>query len=434
MSNGTIRNSQTFLFIACCFTFIANGLLGVLPGASLVILSQHTHTAPSTAGLIFTVSAFGTIVAVLLSNTLVKKIGSKVVVMVGLLGLIISSVIIPLAQQFSVWLGAEMLQGISAGLINIGITITLTLNFGNKLGEKLNMLHASVGMGSLLAPILLSYSLTLSGSPLLAFLCTALPGVFCLLAFYVLRFETRPGLLGSANANALPLQDSIMPGEPKKALKQTLLWFVALQVCLYVGAEAGFSSWVVTSISQQAAVSIQMATPAATLFWVGMTFGRMLVARLMKRGYLTNAQLLYISMFGGGASAILLTACMQMPVICFIASLGTGIFLGPIFPTLMAIATRRFAQLPGMISSVVLISSGFAGMTIPVSIGMLLPLLGARQVMLIPALMCPLIAVPYYLANRKERKIVDYRQRVQAAEIPIYDLQTVKMPLVEQVA
>lgn len=434
MSYGTIRTNQTLLFFACCFAFIANGLLGVLPAASLVVLAQNTHTATSTAGLIFTVSSLGTIIAVVVSNTLIKRVGSKAVVMAGLGGLIISSIMIPLARQFNVWLAAEMLQGMSVGLINIGIIITLTLNFGNKLSEKLNMLHGSVGIGSLLAPIFLSYALSFTGSSLPAFIGTALVGLLCLLTFYVLRFQTRATLL-TASAEAYIAPPSLMPDRPRQAFKQTLLWMIALQVCLYVGAEAGFSNWVVTAISQAANINVQLATPAATLFWIGITAGRMVVARLMKQGYLTNAQLLYISMLGGGACGVLLIACMQTPIICFMASFGVGIFLGPIFPTLQAIATRRFDRVPALVSSVVMVSSGFAGMTIPFSIGMLIPFMGAREAMMIPALLCMLVAFPYYLANRKEQKIVAYRQQqMEQAEQPIYELPTIQLPIVESVA
>ncbi|GCE07970.1 MFS transporter [Dictyobacter aurantiacus] len=432
MTYETIRTNQTLLFFACCFTFIANGLLGVLPAASLVVLAQNTHTETSTAGLIFTVSSSGTIVAVVVSNALIKRLGSKAVVIAGLAGLIASSIMIPLAQQFNVWLAAEMLQGMSIGLINIGVIMTLTLNFGDRLGEKLNMLHGSVGMGSLLAPIFLSYALSFTGSALAAFIVTALVGLLCLSTFYVLRFQTRAARRNISHAVYEAPQPSLMPDRPGPAFKQSLLWLIALQVCLYVGAEAGFSNWVITAISKEANISVQMTTPAATLFWIGITSGRMAVARFMKRGHLTNAQLLYISMLGGAACGVLLIACMQVPIVCFVASFGVGLFLGPIFPTLQAIATRRFDRVPALVSSVVMVSSGFAGMTIPLSMGMLIPQIGAREVMMIPALLCLLVAFPYYLANRKEQKIVAYRQ--QQTERPIYELPTIQLPIVESVA
>ncbi|GHO87498.1 hypothetical protein KSZ_55040 [Dictyobacter formicarum] len=352
----------------------------------------------------------------------------------GLAGLIISSIIIPLARQFNIWLTAEMLQGMSIGLINIGIIMTLTLNFGDTLSEKLNMLHGSVGIGSLLAPIFLSYALSFTRSALPAFIGTAFAGLVCLLTFYVLRFQTRAALL-TTSAEPYVEPSSLMPDQPRQAFKQTLLWLIALQICLYVGAEAGFSNWVVTAISQAASISIQLATPAATLFWIGITAGRMAVARLMKQGYLTDAQMLYISMLGGGACGVLLIVCMQAPSICFIASFGVGLFLGPIFPTLQAIATRRFDRVPALVSSVVMVSSGFAGMTIPLSIGMLISLVGAREVMMVPALLCLLVAFPYYLANRKEQKIVAYRQQqMEQVELPVYDLPTIQLPVVESVA
>jgi FHS family glucose/mannose:H+ symporter-like MFS transporter len=320
-----------------------------------------------------------------------------------------------------------------AGFISIGLMMTLSLNFGDQLGEKLNMLHGSMGIGSLLAPMLLSFTLQVTQSPVLAFALVAADSILCLLALNMLNFTSKPDTTQEIHQSQTE-RATATHGTSVQVLKHTLLWLMALQICLYVGTESGFSNWLVSSVSQSDAITLQRATPAATLFWIGLTLGRILVAQLIKHRYINNARLLYISIIGGGISGVLVTAFMNVPFLCFIGCLLEGIFIGPIFPSIQAIATRRFSQAPALISSMVMISSGVAGMTIPMSIGDLMPILGTRGAMLIPALLCLLISIPFSMANRREHQIVTRRQTVflvEAVSTPSYELQTVELPRLE---
>lgn len=433
MSFGTIRHNPNALFAICCLAYIANGLMGVLPSSSLALLAQHTRVPLSTAGLTFTGSAFGTILAVILSSYLVKKIGAKLVIMFGLVGLIATSLIIPTTENFNLWLLAQTLQGASGTFISVGLVLTLTFNFGDRLSEKLNMLHGSAGLGSLFGPVLLSFTLSQTHNLLTAFGVVALVSILCLFALYTLRFISK----APAQQNEEQPAHAAPQISPMQICKHALFWFMALQICLYVGAESGFSNWLVTSISQTASIALPLATPAATLFWVGITIGRILVAQLTKRGLITGVRLLYICIIGGCLSGLLVTASLNVPAICFVGSLLEGIFIGPIYPSLQSIATRRFSRTPALISCVVLVSTGLAGMTIPLSIGMLIPFLGTRGSMIIPALLCLCVAIPFALANKSERKlVVNHRGSipVEPVSTPVHDLPTSKLPNIHAVA
>ncbi|HTK09297.1 MAG TPA: MFS transporter [Ktedonobacteraceae bacterium] len=432
MSYETLRTNPTILFFICCQAYIANGLLSVLPSSSLPILAKDTNVSLSTAGFTFTISALGTILAVLLSNFLVNKIGTRPIIIIGLGGLISSSILMPITRSFDIWLVAELLQGMSAGFISIGLMMTLSLNFGDQLGEKLNMLHGSMGIGSLLAPMLLSFTLPVTQSPVLAFALVAADGALCLLALNMLSFTSKQVMTEEIRQPQQAERGTATAGTSMQVLKHALFWLMALQICLYVGTESGFSSWLVSSVSQSDAITLQKATPAATLFWIGLTLGRILVAQLIKYGYINNTRLLYISIIGGGISGILATTFMSIPLLCFISCFWEGFFIGPIFPSVQAIATRRFSQAPALISSMVMISSGVAGMTIPMSIGDLMPLLGIRGAMFIPGLLCLLISVPFYLGNKREHPIVAQSViRVEPVTAPLYELATIELPRLE---
>lgn len=427
---GTIRHNPNALFGICCLAYIANGLMGVLPSSSLALLAHNTHVSLSTAGLTFTGSAFGTILAVILSSCyLVKATNSKLIIILGLAGLIATSLIIPITSSFMLWFIAQILQGASGTFISVGLVMTLTYNFGDRLSEKLNLLHSSSGVGSLFGPVLLSFTLSLTHSLLTAFTVVTLVSLICLLSLYTLRFVSKtPTAQSTETSDHLPHKAGV---NPMHLIKNALFWFMALQICLYVGAESGFSNWLVTSISQSASIALPMATPAATLFWVGITLGRFIVAQLIKRGYVTGVRLLYVCIAGGCLSGLLVTAFLCNPSLCFIGSLLEGIFIGPIYPSLQSIATRRFSRTPALISCLVLVSTGLAGMTIPFSMGMLIPFLGTRGSMVIPALLCLCVAIPFALANKSERHILIHRRsniHIEPVSTPVQDLPTRELP------
>ena len=89
-------------------------------------------------------------------------------------------------------------------------------------------------------------------------------------------------------------------------------------------------------------------------------------------------------------------------VISFVASALVGLFYGPLFPGIMAIASRWFVHALGIVSSVMLVSTGAAGMILPALMGVLIPTIGVNWVMVIPAAACLLIAIPLILAIRQQ--------------------------------
>jgi fucose permease len=89
--------------------------------------------------------------------------------------------------------------------------------------------------------------------------------------------------------------------------------------------------------------------------------------------------------------------------VSFGASVLVGLFYGPLFPGIMAMASRQFVDTIGIVSSVMLVSTGSAAMILPALMGILLPVIGINWVLVFPAFCCLLILVPLILANRQQR-------------------------------
>ena len=198
-------------------------------------------------------------------------------------------------------------------------------------------------------------------------------------------------------------QKQQQPSLHRNVFLEPLLWFMALQIALYVGAELGFGSWIVTVLSQSAAISLALAAPAATAFFLGLTIGRLLGGQLLRRGWLSENQLLYISILGGFISGIVVALFPGLIVMSFGASVLVGLFYGPLFPGIMAMASRQFVNNIGIVSSVMLVSTGTAAMVLPALMGILIPVIGINWVLVFPASCCLLIIVPLMLANHRQR-------------------------------
>ena len=65
-------------------TYIATGMLGALPSASLIRLASNTHVSLEVAGSMFTISAFGSMLGIVLSGFFMRYIQPKYLLMLGL--------------------------------------------------------------------------------------------------------------------------------------------------------------------------------------------------------------------------------------------------------------------------------------------------------------------------------------------------------------
>src|SRR6266566_1169538 len=387
--------NRRLLFYTLFLAYICAGIISVLPGASLLLLANNTHVSLAIAGSSFTLTALGFVIGVLIAGLFSTKLNSKYILIGGVGLMSLAGAIIPWTNSFSILLIAQLIKGVGFGLIDVSINTIVTLAYRDTLGETLNNVHSSYGIGALVGPLLLSLSLQILNEAFWAYFVGAVVG--CVVIFLLLR-QTVPSL-PTKNEK----QQQHQPLLYRSLFRQPLLWLMVLQIALYVGAELGFGNWIVTAVSQSAAISLVLAAPAATAFFLGMTIGRLLGAQVLKRGLLSENRLLYLSILGGYISGLLVAIFTGQIIVSFGASAFVGLSYGPLFPGIMAIASRQFVHAIGLVSSVMLVSTGAAAMVLPALMGVLIPHIGINWVLALPAFCCLLIIVPLMLANRRQR-------------------------------
>ncbi|GAC1619429.1 MAG: hypothetical protein NVS4B7_11730 [Ktedonobacteraceae bacterium] len=305
------------------------------------------------------------------------------------------ALVVPWTHSVNILLISEFVLGIGFSFVDVSVNVIVTLAFHDVLGETMNNLHSTFGFGALVGPLLLSLALQTVHDPIWAFAVGTIIALATLLLLISQRVPT------VAKRSELPQEKQLHRNTTRGVFVQAALWFMALQMFLYVGAEVSFGDWITTAIRQGAAVSLVIAAPVATLFWLGLTVGRLLGAQVLRRGMLNEKRLLYISFIGGGAAGLLVAAFPGILWLGFGASLLVGICFGPIFPSVMTLASHRFVHALNAVSSVLLFSAGASGIAIPVMVGILIAHAGIGWGMAVPALLCLLITIPFALTTSK---------------------------------
>ena len=392
-------SKRRLVFFTLCMAYVSAGIVSILPGPTLPLLAANTSVPLDIAGSIFTTSATGFMFGVALAGILSAKFGPKYVLLSGMALLGFSAIITPLTHAFFLLLIVQFIQGIGFGFLDVSINIVVTLVFVDTLGESLNNLHSSYGLGALIAPLLLSLALQTVHNAIPAYLIGA---IVALAGILILAPQRIPA--PSMTRQRLSQQTS-NPVVLKSILKNPLLWLMAVQMGFYVGAEIGFSNWIVTAVSLSATISLALAAPCATFFWIGLTSGRLLSAQLLKRSLLSENQLLLLAIAGGGLSGLIVAIFPGYLPVSFSASALVGLFFGPIFPGIMAIASRSFTNALSTVSTTLLISAGASAMVLPALMGLLIPPIGVNWVMALPALVCLAIGIPFIIAMQTQKRL-----------------------------
>ncbi len=252
--------------------------LVTFPAASTVFTSPQYYGLSSTAyGAMFLPQAILAIIASLLGAGLTRRLGIKRIYLLGLTADLVSMTLLFLSQfvmsnqpvTYSMLLLATTSLGLGFGLTVPSLNTFTAAFFPQKIDSAVLFLNALLGLGTVLAPVLVAIFIGLGiwwGLPVLA-------GVLLL---GLLLFSAR-----------LPLEISAMasptPGEKGKTALPSRFWIFAAFALLYGIVETMNGNWASLYMSQSRGATAAAASFALTAFWGMVTVGRVLFAAIAKR-------------------------------------------------------------------------------------------------------------------------------------------------------
>lgn len=346
---------------ACCFGYFVSGLLLTVIGPVLPAMQAGFGLTFAQVGPMFLAQSGGFALAVLIGGAASDRLGRRPVLLLG--GAVNAAALLGFLIPGG-WLLALLwffLSGVGFGLLDSSLNaLAVDLNPGDE-GRALNLLHLFPAAGAVLGPFL--------GGALVGYGWRwALASVGLLAAAFLawVGFERFP-----------PPGPAAPPAAGREGgssiFLHPLVFSLAVLLSLYVGVELAVSGWTVTYASVVMAVPERFGAGITSLFWIGIGMGRVLSRLALRRLH----PLLLIAWSGAGALASLLAALGAAGASSFAAAIGlAGLFLGSVFPTVVAYAGASFPGRVGTVTGFVIASCSVGGALIPALVGVVADRIG----------------------------------------------------------
>jgi len=214
-----------------------------------------------------------------------------------------------------------LVAGLGAGGIDTGINTYAAMRHGPRF---LNILHACWGIGAATGPALMTVVLAAHRPWQVGYVAVALAQIALAVAFVATR-QAWPAA-GEADDPARA------PGIAETLRLPAARLGILLFVC-YTGLELGVGAWAFTLLTEGRGMPAPLAGSWTSLYWVGLTGGRLMGAALVSR---LGARVLLRSTMALLAAGLGLFAASVSPRMDLAGLVIAGAAAGPIFPTLIA--------------------------------------------------------------------------------------------------
>ncbi|KAB8237178.1 putative MFS transporter [Aspergillus alliaceus] len=321
--------------LATFWSFLVMGANDAAYGPLIPYLEKYYNLSYTVVSLVFLSPLGGYTLAALLNNKIHTRFGRRGVAWISpgchLLAYIVNCLHPPYPVLVVSFIFAGFGNGLADSAWNAWIGNMASAN------QLLGLLHGLYGVGAVLSPLVATSLITEAKVPWYYFYyimigCAAMELAFCVTVFW--------------DSTAVALQDTYhhedtQPGGLRRALfkKQYawVTWICALFLLGYVGIEVALGGWIVTFMMQVRDGGDFASGMTATGFWLGITFGRVILGFVTPRLGEKVAIVVY---------SLLAIACglILWLVPNFYASAVAvsfqGFFLGPFFPAAVIVATK----------------------------------------------------------------------------------------------
>jgi fucose permease len=328
------------ILVICLLIFVGYGIPASYLGAAWPAICDVLPFNISYAGYLSTIMAIGVVLASLITDRMLRKMGTAKFVMLGSVILAGGVFLVSGSSSFVLISIAVFIEGFGSGCTDTALNNYVAIHFSSR---SMNWLHFAWGMGSTVGTLIMGQCIATGNNGWrLGYRIAA--GVMALVIIIVLitlrRWAKTPTeAVGGAKDDDQTVEKALSYGEIF-AIKGAPYAFLAM-LC-YCAIEQSSALWASTYLAQVRGINAASAAAWAGFFWSGCTFGR------LGCGFIAN-QVGDKNLIRGGVIAILIGAALI--VIPFGATgpalagmLIAGVGCAPIYPCIMHILPSEFGE------------------------------------------------------------------------------------------
>jgi fucose permease len=308
-------------------------LVGVNAGVNGVLLAAQMDdyaVSRATLGLTFFTGSAGFVLAGITAGALIHRFGTRIAAATGCGVYVLAALYAGTRPAFAAFVVLQIASGYALGVLESVLNAYLSAR--PNATTLINRLHGFFGVGALLGPPLAAWIVAAASWPTVMLLLGAV-AVPLTAGFLIVYPRT-----GRDPATAKP-EPPTPGGLARPALRHWGVVLGAALLTVYVGLELGVGNWAFGYLVEARGQTDLLAGYAVSGYWFGLTAGRFLLSPIVTRLGLTAAGLMNTCLVG----VTVITALTWLLPGKAAATAGLvllGFFLGPIFPTAIALAPR----------------------------------------------------------------------------------------------
>ncbi|WP_192043527.1 MFS transporter [Paenibacillus rhizovicinus] len=333
MRKLTFRLNDILLLLVVFGGFLIFGFSENIKGPAIPRMQADFGLDEGQLGMLLALNSLGYLVACSFTSALSRRIGIKWTGVAAFGSMAVSGVLMHAASGYGFLSASYFLMYIGNGMLEIGLAIMAARIFTRNTGTMMNVAHFFYGLSSIVAPLIAASMMGwhVPGGGTLGW-----RGMYLImLALAVLPII--PSLWGK-----FPEEEKHESGEQtsyRALMRDPIAWLIVAILSFGVVSELAVGSWLVNFLEKAYGWSMSDASGMLSAFFLFFTLARLFLGPVTDRiGYTLSVMI--FAAFSGLCSLAAIAIGEQGAILFAIAGAG----IAPIYPTVMAMITKRYPR------------------------------------------------------------------------------------------
>lgn len=315
--------------------FISLGLPDALLGSAWPTIYPILGVPVSYAGVVSMIIAGGTIISSLNAGRVIRRFGTGLVTAVSVLMTAVALFGFSFSSEFWMLCLWAIPYGLGAGAVDTALNNFVALHYASR---HMSWLHCFWGVGASIGPYIMGYSLSTRNSWEGGY---TIVGIFQIILTAILFFSlpvwNKQAQVKSEGNSIHHRHLSIREALQIRGVKQVLLGFFG-----YCALETTTGLWASSYLVLNRGIAVEAAARWASLFYLGITFGRFLNGFITDRVGNRNMIRIGLAVISVGLLAVI--APVKNDLVPLIGLVVIGLGCAPIYPCIIHETPRSFGE------------------------------------------------------------------------------------------